>query len=99
MNLDKGASCTMRLKVIPGSSRNQIALGEEGTLKVKVTSPPVEGKANEAVRRILAKALGLPKGRIALLSGAHSRTKTIRIEGCSLEDATRILSRASDRRA
>lgn len=95
MHRDKEVSCIIRVKVIPRSSRNRVILGEEGLFRVHVTSPPVEGQANEAVRRVLAKALGLPQGRVALLSGAHSRTKTIRIEGRSLEDATRTLSGAS----
>ena len=83
-------SC-IKVKVLPRSSRNQI-IGREGDLfKVKLTSPPVGGKANKALIELLAKRLGIAKKRIEITSGKSSGLKTIRISGLSLEDLTSIL--------
>ena len=83
----------IKVKVLPGSSRNQI-IGKEGDLfKVKLTSPPVEGKANKALIEFLAKKLGIGKGRIEIISGKSSRLKSVRIHGLSLEEITQVLKR------
>jgi uncharacterized protein (TIGR00251 family) len=55
----------------------------DGRLVVRVTAPPAEGKANEAVRRLIAKRLGVAKSRVTIVRGARSRDKTIRIERVS----------------
>ena len=83
-------SC-IKVKVLPRSSRNQI-IGREGDLfKVKLTSPPVEGKANKALIEFLAKKLGIAKGRIEIISGKSARLKTLRISGLSLNDVSSLL--------
>jgi hypothetical protein len=83
----------IRVKVLPRSSRNQV-IGKEGDVfKVKLTSPPVEGKANKALIELLAKRLRIAKGRIEIISGKSSRLKTVRISGLSLEDITQVLNR------
>lgn len=50
-------------------------------LKVRVTAPPIEGRANEALIAFLAKRLKLPKSRLSLLAGDTSRLKQIEVEG------------------
>jgi uncharacterized protein (TIGR00251 family) len=81
----------IKVKVLPRSSTNQI-IGQEGDLfKVKLTSPPVEGKANKALIALLAKRLGIRRERIEIISGKRSRLKFVRISGLSLEDLTSIL--------
>jgi uncharacterized protein (TIGR00251 family) len=50
-------------------------------LKVRVRAAPVEGEANAALGRVLAKALGVPPGRVAIVGGATSRTKRVKISG------------------
>ena len=71
----------LRILVQPRASRDQVA-GEQGDeLKVRLTAPPVEGKANEALLKFLAKRLGIPKGRLELAAGDHGRNKLIRIHG------------------
>ncbi|MGD9033728.1 MAG: DUF167 domain-containing protein [Desulfobacteraceae bacterium] len=83
----------IRVKVLPRSSSNQV-IGKEGDVfKVKLTSPPVEGKANKALIELLAKRLRIAKGRIEIISGKSSRLKTVRISGLSLEDITQVLNR------
>ena len=70
---------TLELRVTPKASRNEIR-EEDGLLRVYVTTVPEDSKANAAVQKLLAKALGLPKSRLVLVRGATSRDKAFRIE-------------------
>lgn len=58
---------------------------------MRVTAPPLEGKANAAVCRLLAKRLGLAPGRVAVVRGASSRDKLVEIDGVEAEEARRLL--------
>ncbi|MCC6369068.1 MAG: YggU family protein [Bryobacterales bacterium] len=71
----------LRIKVIPKSSRTEMA-GEmaDGTLKVRVAAPPEKGKANAELCAFLAKHYGVPRGRVAILSGETSPLKHVRIK-------------------
>lgn len=81
----------IKIKLLPRSSKNQI-IGKEGdTLKVKVTSPPVDGKANEALIELLAKRLGVSKSNIKIISGRRSKLKTVQICGLSQKEITILL--------
>ena len=81
----------IKVKLLPRSSRNEIAGRENDVLKVKVTAPPVEGKANKALEQLLAKRLSLPRRNVKIISGERSRVKSIRIHGLSLEYVNRLL--------
>ena len=72
---------TLSVRVKPRASRNEVAglVGE--TLKLRLTAPPVEGEANEACLAFLAKLLDLSSSSLAIIQGARSRTKVIRITG------------------
>jgi uncharacterized protein (TIGR00251 family) len=74
----------MSVRVIPRSSKNSITW-EEGVLKVRLTAPPVDGAANEALIALLAHRLGLPKRDIYIVQGATGRQKTIEIIGMTAE--------------
>jgi uncharacterized protein (TIGR00251 family) len=74
----------MSVRVIPRSSKNSITW-EEGVLKVRLTAPPVDGAANEALIALLAQRLGLPKRDICIVQGATGRQKTIEIIGMTAE--------------
>ena len=79
------------VRVIPKSSRNEI-VGEEGrTVKIKVTSPPVDGKANKAVIALLSKKLNVPKRNVEIVSGEKSRNKKIRIYGKTLSEVSKLI--------
>jgi uncharacterized protein (TIGR00251 family) len=80
------------VKVLPCSSRNQVVKSDKGVWKVKITSAPVEGKANKAVREYLAKCLDIAKGRVDIVSGERSKLKTVRIEGLDQETVQGILA-------
>ena len=77
-------------RIIPKSSRNEIIIGEGDPVKIKVTSPPVDGKANKAVVNLLAKQLKVPKKDIQIVAGEKSRNKKIRIYGISAHDFLKI---------
>ena len=67
--------------VQPKASRDRIVGPHGEALKVQVSAPPVDGAANEAVRRLLARHAGVRKKDVTLLSGAGSRRKRFRIDG------------------
>jgi len=73
----------LTIKVTPNAAENSISLpGENGPariLLVRVTATPEDGKANTAVLKLLAKALGLPKTSLAIVRGGNARTKIIAI--------------------
>lgn len=63
----------------------------EGALVVRLTAPPVEGAANEALQRLLGRTLGVPPKSITILSGATGRSKRLRIPGLGLVRARELL--------
>ena len=87
----------MRLpvKVVPGSSRNAIDgwLGE--ALKVRVTAPAEHGRANAAVEKLLADALGVPRRQARVVTGAASARKIVEIDGLSEPEVRRRLSKGA----
>ena len=82
----------IRVRVLPRTSKNQIVGVDGGVFKVKLTAPPVEGKANKALVSFLAKKLGLPKRDIEIVSGEHSREKSIRVNGLPFDEVLGILT-------
>lgn len=77
----------LSVKVQPRASRNEIgeALGNE--LRIKVTAPPVDAAANEALVRLVAATLDCPRGKVELLRGQTSRHKVLKLHGVSAADA------------
>lgn len=69
----------LQVKVIPKSSLNKVLPQEDGTLKVKLSAAPVDGKANEALCEILAKHFKVKKSAVNIKSGFESRTKIVEI--------------------
>ena len=71
------------IRVKPRAARTRLA-GERGDrLLIDVTAPPLDGRANEAVCRLLAKALGIASGRVTIAGGERGRDKLVRIEELS----------------
>lgn len=73
------SGATIALRVSPRASRNEIRL-EGDAIRVYVTTAPEAGKANTAVLKLLAQALGIPRTRLTLIRGAKSRDKVIRVD-------------------
>jgi hypothetical protein len=82
---------TLRVRVQPGASRSAVAGVAEGSLRLRLTAPPVEGAANQECVRYLSKTLHVAKSRICILRGHRSRDKVLRIEGIGKTDLERIL--------
>lgn len=76
----------LSLNVQPRARRNEIGPAEGDALKVKVTAPPADSAANEAVIQALAKQLGCAKGSIRLVRGQTSRSKPVEIRGMTAAD-------------
>ena len=81
-----------RVRVTPRSGRNEIAgVRDDGVLLIRVTAPPDGGKANEAVRRLIAKTVGIAPSRVAISRGETAREKTISIDVEDTMEAGRAL--------
>ena len=81
----------LAVRVHPRARRDEIAGERGGSLLVRVTAPPVEGKANVAVCRLLARQLGVAPGRVAVVRGASSRDKLVEIDGLEPDQVRRLL--------
>ena len=75
----------LSLKVVPGSSRDEIVGWLGDSLKVKVKAPPEKGRANEAVVVLLAERLGIDASSIAVVSGHSSPAKVVEVDGMDVE--------------
>ena len=86
---ESGNSITFAVKVRPRAKKNAIT-GEVGeALKISLTAPPIDGRANEACMAFLAGLLNLPRTSITITSGQSSRNKVIRVAGISAEELRR----------
>ena len=88
----QGEDVLLWLKAVPGASRNQIAglLGDR--LKVRVSAPPEGGKANKAICKLLARALGVKANQVSIESGAASPEKVLRVAGVTTDVLRRRFS-------
>ncbi|MBI5880238.1 MAG: DUF167 domain-containing protein [Chloroflexi bacterium] len=80
------ASAIIAVKVVPRASQNRVEGWHGDALKVRLTAPPVEGKANAALIALLAKALHIRQGNVDIIGGETSRLKRVRISGLSADD-------------
>jgi uncharacterized protein (TIGR00251 family) len=71
------------VQVVPRASRDRLGPTVGERLKVQLTAPPVEGAANEALRALLAKSLGVAKRDVEIVSGEGSRKKNVRVAGAT----------------
>ncbi len=86
---EAGNGVTFAVKVHPRAKKNAIT-GELGdALKLSLTTPPLEGRANEACIEFFAKLLKVPRSSVTIASGQTSRQKVIRVSGLSAEEVRR----------
>jgi uncharacterized protein len=85
------SGCTLTVRVHPGARRNAIAGTHDGALKISLTTPPTDGRANAALIVFLADHLNIPRAHITLVTGATTRTKTLHLEGLTPEALTAAL--------
>ena len=84
---------TLTLHIQPGARKTEIAGQHGDALKIRLAAPPVDGKANEALIKFFADALGLPKSAVTIKSGQTSRRKALEVIG---GDARQIAALAAD---
>lgn len=85
---------TLSIRVQPNASRNEIVGWlDDGSLKIRIQTPPQDGKANKALIAFLAKELGVSKNQISILRGETSRQKVIAIDQLSHTQLQRLPSR------
>jgi uncharacterized protein (TIGR00251 family) len=87
MIVSKPGGIEVMIRVIPRAGTSEIAGTRNGALLVRLSSPPVGGAANAELIAWLARALGVPRRGIAILSGERGRLKRVRIDGVSAADA------------
>jgi len=85
------AGVSFAVKVHPRASKNAITGEVGGALKLALTAPPVNSKANDACIDFFAKLLNLPRSSVTIAAGQTSRNKVIRVAGLSAEEARRRL--------
>jgi uncharacterized protein (TIGR00251 family) len=86
----RGDAVRFSVRLQPRASKNEI-VGLQGiSLKVRVTAPPAEGMANDALVELLSKALQTPRRNVCIVSGNSSRTKVVEISGVDLESVQRL---------
>ena len=88
---DTPVGVTFPIKVHPRAKKNAITGVVGDALKVALTAPPVEGRANEACIEFFAKLLNVPRSSITIAAGQNSRNKVIRVAGLSAEEVRRRL--------
>jgi uncharacterized protein (TIGR00251 family) len=86
------ARITVRLT--PRGGRNAIDGWHDGVLQARVSAAPVDGKANDALVRLLARALGVAASRVVIVSGGQARLKQVEIDGVTEDDVRAALARA-----
>lgn len=90
-----GQGIILTLHIQPRSSRNEVCGIHENALKIRLTSPPVDGAANKLCREFLADLLDVPKSAVEIISGETSRHKRVRITGADPERLNRIIESAA----
>jgi uncharacterized protein (TIGR00251 family) len=78
---EKDGTVSFVVRVQPRASRDEIAGAWQDGLKIRLTAPPVDDRANEALRRYLAASLKVPLSAVRIAAGEHSRTKRVEISG------------------
>jgi uncharacterized protein (TIGR00251 family) len=82
---------TLTVRIQPRASKNGIVRMEDGSLKIRLTAPPVDGAANEALVRFLAGTFSIAQSQVEIVSGHTSRAKRVRINGVGEEDVNGLL--------
>lgn len=86
---DRGVKLTLFIQ--PKASKNEIIGAHNGALKIKITAPPVDGKANAELVEFLSEILEIPKRQIEILKGETGRNKSVEIFGLSEDEVQKKL--------
>ena len=81
--MSKQQAARLAVSVQPGASTEGVVGFDDGVLRVRVKAPPIEGRANAALLKLLAGILGVPPSSITIVRGARTRRKLLTVEGLS----------------
>jgi uncharacterized protein len=87
---ERDGAVVFSVRVVPRASRNAVEGEFNGALKVRLTAPPVDDRANEALRRLLAERLKVPVAAVRIVAGEKSRTKRVSISGVTRAQAATL---------
>jgi uncharacterized protein len=93
MELDahlRGDAVRFSVRLQPRASATEVVGVQEGSLKIRVTAPPVDGMANDALIDFLSRSLGTAKRNVRIVSGLSSRTKLVEVRGVNLESVKQL---------
>ena len=82
---EKDGAVSFAVRVQPRASRDEIVGEYQGGLKIRLTAPRVDDRANESLRKLLASRLKVPLSAVRIATGEHSRTKRVQVRGVSAE--------------
>jgi uncharacterized protein len=91
---EREGAAVFSVRVTPRARRDEIGGEHDGALKVRLTAPPVEDRANEALRRLLAERLNAPVSAVRIVAGERSRTKRVAIAGVTKAQVERFVDGA-----
>jgi uncharacterized protein (TIGR00251 family) len=86
----------IRVRLTPRGGRNAITGTRDGMVLARVSAPPADGRANDALCRLLAKTLGVAPTRVTIARGQSAREKVVRIDGLGEADARERLGLSDD---
>jgi uncharacterized protein len=89
---ESASGATFAIKVHPRAKENAITGELDGALKLSLTAPPIDGKANDACIEFFAKLLKVPRSSVTIASGQTSRNKVIRVLGLSAQEVRRRIA-------
>ena len=89
---ESASGATFAIKVHPRAKENALTGELDGALKLSLTAPPIEGKANDACIEFFARLLKVPRSSVTIASGQTSRNKVIRVLGLSAETVGRRIA-------
>jgi hypothetical protein len=87
---EREGGVTFAVRVTPRASRDAVGGEHDGALKVRLTAPPVDDRANDALRRLLANCLNVPIAAVRIVAGEKSRTKRVVVAGVTREQVAAL---------
>jgi uncharacterized protein len=84
----------IEVRVIPRARRDEVGAQRGGRLVIRLTAPPVDGAANAALCRLVARRAGVPARRVSIVRGQSSRDKVVRVEGLTGTELRAAMTRA-----
>ena len=94
--IENADSSIFAVRVQPRASRDAVAGAWQGALKVRLTAPPVDDKANAALRVFLAEQLNIPRSAVRILAGERSRNKRVEVRGVTAERIRNLAKEGTD---